>query len=110
MVVSAGDSLTVVKCLKIIFSPTIDLRVVKDASSRNFSSLRCWYQLSQLDGVAGCVCNTFACSSLRRARDVAPARYNLPRPQRPEGPGMQPPPPVADGWGGRDMVVDVQIW
>ena len=28
---------------------------------------------------------------------------------RSEGPGMQPPPPVADGWGGRDMVVDAQI-
>ena len=28
---------------------------------------------------------------------------------RPEGSGMQPPSPVTDGWGGRDMVVNVQI-
>ena len=45
----------------------------------------------------------------RESGDAAPARYNLPRPRQPEGPGIQPLPLIADGWGGRDMVVEVQI-
>ncbi len=29
--------------------------------------------------------------------------------RRPEWPGI-PPPPGAEGWGGRDMVVEMQMW
>ena len=44
-------------------------------------------------------------SSLHRAaaaRAATPARYNLPT-RLPEGPGT-PPPPGAEGWGGKDML------
>jgi hypothetical protein len=30
-------------------------------------------------------------------------------PRRPEWPGI-PPPPRAEGWGGRDMVVEMRMW
>jgi hypothetical protein len=39
---------------------------------------------------------------------AAPARYNL-LPHQPEWPGI-PPPPGAEGWGGRDMVVKMRMW
>jgi hypothetical protein len=39
---------------------------------------------------------------------AAPARYNL-LPRQPERPGI-PPPPGAEGWGGRNMVVEIRMW